>query len=1042
VKKQHIFITARYRTGSSYLYNLFSHCKHIDAFYEPLHENLIMWINSPHYREIEPNQEYFEKYKNLDQSIFLSKYHPDFLTKNFILNSQDKYPELKSYIEFLLTNNSKPKVLQFNRLDFRLGWVKFNFPEVLIVNLRRNPRDVYCSYLKSLVKLRQKGLKINKISNLFNLELYIDLLDENRIIDYKQKSMLNDYQKIYLLNQLSNFWADHYADVIISYENLVKNTETILEDILSKIDNESIQLPGKLISPYHSSINLWSQYQTNEWFEECETFVDSLLVNILKINLFNSDKENQFDSPIKSKEIIISKSPIILIDGVFFQLYKTGIARVWKSLLEQWANTDFANQILVLDRANTAPKINGIRYRTIQEYNYNNTEADKRMLQQICNEEKAELFISSYYTTPLTTPSVFMAYDMIPEVLGGNLNEPMWQEKHKGINHALGYIAISHNTAQDLTKFFPQIKAESVTVAHCGVDTATFFPPNPAEVQQFKAKYQIQKPYFLLTSLGSYKNTTLFFEGFSRLAIRDNFAVVVTGAASKIAEQVQQQLQGQSVNLTIHPLDLSDDELRLAYAGAIALVYPSKYEGFGMPVIEAMACGCPVITTRNASLPEAAGNAALYINDSDVREMTNALLKVLDLETRSYLINEGLKQAQKFSWATMAKTIEKALLKTIQLSPSNLGDLGGKLRIGYISPDFRDHPVGNFIEPIIRRHDRTQVKVYCYSETRKVDGVTNAIKNKADVWRETKGLSDQEVADLIKQDQIDILIDLAGHTEGNRLGALALKPAPIQATYLGYFASTGLSTIDYWITDNYIHPQDTQEKATEQIWRLPRCYLGYRSRPEAPFVNDSPCLSQDFITFGSFNNYSKLNPLVLQTWAEILRQIPNSQLIIKNDHQDLDDPEERASIEEYLQANGLNIKQIKLVSRQTTSMNYLALYHSIDIHLDIFPYNGCTTTCDALGMGVPVLTLAGTKYIQRMGATILTTVGLEDWIAHSTQEYIQKAVKFAKNKPQLQQLRTTMRDRLLNSPLCDLDGITQSLENAYLQMCRKEVKTG
>ncbi|MEH2235268.1 glycosyltransferase [Nostoc sp.] len=348
----------------------------------------------------------------------------------------------------------------------------------------------------------------------------------------------------------------------------------------------------------------------------------------------------------------------IIIDGVFFQLYQTGIARVWKSLLEQWANTEFANHILVLDRANTAPKINGVRYRTISPYDYNNTEIDRQILQQICDEEGAELFISSYYTTPITTPSVFMAYDMIPEVLGSNLNEPMWREKHNGIKHASAFIAISENTAKDLSTFFPDIPLESITVAHCGVDSL-FCPASEVEINAFKYKYGINKPYFLLSGLGGYKNTILFFQAFAQLSNKHNFDIVATGADSQLPSEWRQYTAG----CTFHRLQLSDEELRLAYAGAVALVYPSQYEGFGMPVIEAMACGCAVITTPNASLPEAGGDAVIYVKDDDTEGMVDALCEVQKPSCRNLLINAGLEQAKDFSWVKMAGIVKIAFIK-------------------------------------------------------------------------------------------------------------------------------------------------------------------------------------------------------------------------------------------------------------------------------------------------------------------------------------------------------------------------------------------
>ncbi|MDF5727747.1 MAG: class I SAM-dependent methyltransferase [Rhizonema sp. PD38] len=355
--------------------------------------------------------------------------------------------------------------------------------------------------------------------------------------------------------------------------------------------------------------------------------------------------------------------PIILVDGVFFQLYQTGIARVWKSLLEEWVDSSFVQHIIVLDRANTAPKIPGLRYRTIPIYNYNNTDADREMLQQVCDDEGADLFISSYYTTPITTTSVFMAYDMIPEVMGWDISHPMWREKHYHIQHAAAYIAISENTARDLVKFFPDIPLESVTVAYCGVKNA-FSPTKPEEVNAFKTKYGILKPYFILVGAGgSYKNSILFFQAFSQLASSYEFDIVCTGSGGVLAPEWRSYTSGS----VVHMLQLSDDELVIAYSGAVALVYPSKYEGFGMPVVEAMACGCPVITCPNASIPEVAGEAAIYVNDNDVEGLVNALCDVQKPGVRKSLIIAGLEQAKQFSWSKMAKTVSSALIDTTLL---------------------------------------------------------------------------------------------------------------------------------------------------------------------------------------------------------------------------------------------------------------------------------------------------------------------------------------------------------------------------------------
>ncbi|MBD3559262.1 glycosyltransferase family 4 protein [Planktothrix sp. FACHB-1355] len=349
--------------------------------------------------------------------------------------------------------------------------------------------------------------------------------------------------------------------------------------------------------------------------------------------------------------------PIIVIDTIFFQFYKTGIARVWRSLLEEWAASGYAKHIVVLDRVGTAPKISGIRYRNVQQYDYSKTDADRIMLQQVCNEENADLFVSTYYTTPISTPSVFMAYDMIPEIMRWNLAEPMWREKHYAIRHAYRYIAISENTARDLAKFFPHIHASSITVAHCGVKSI-FSPAIPEEISSFKVKYSISKPYFLLVGASTgYKNTILFIQAFAKLTNKQDFEIVYTGASFLSESDRKAFLSG----ITIHKLQLEDEELKLAYSGAVALVYPSKYEGFGLPILEALSCGCPVITCANASIPEVAGEAAIYVNDSDVDELTKALSEVQKLDVRQSLISAGLSQSKKFSWSKMADLVSSAL---------------------------------------------------------------------------------------------------------------------------------------------------------------------------------------------------------------------------------------------------------------------------------------------------------------------------------------------------------------------------------------------
>jgi glycosyltransferase involved in cell wall biosynthesis len=416
-----------------------------------------------------------------------------------------------------------------------------------------------------------------------------------------------------------------------------------------------------------------SQIETLFSIEQIELEKEPLISqDYLKVlgKLSSSETINRSNQEESQHQKATNTSLKILIDGVFFQLYQTGIARLWKSLLEEWSNNDFSRYLVILDRAETAPKIPGLWYRTIPRYDHSNPENDRRMLQQVCDEEGANLFISTYYTAPLSTPSVFMAYDMIPEYMGWDLNHPMWVEKHNAIKHACDYIAISENTAYDLAKWFPEIPLESITIAHCGVQSI-FSPASVEAISYFKNKYGITKPYFILVGAGSgYKNSILFFKAFAQLFSQQGFDILCTGSGGLLEPEFRTYTLGS----TVYMLQLSDEELRVAYSGAVALIYPSKYEGFGLPVLEAMACACPVITCPNASIPEVAGEAAIYVNDEDVEGMVNALCEVQKPNIRKSLIAAGLEQVQKFSWSKMTSIMSFVLINAT-LRCLNLRDI-------------------------------------------------------------------------------------------------------------------------------------------------------------------------------------------------------------------------------------------------------------------------------------------------------------------------------------------------------------------------------
>ena len=371
-------------------------------------------------------------------------------------------------------------------------------------------------------------------------------------------------------------------------------------------------------------------------------------------------------SPAIANSLKSLKPLKIVVDGVFFQFgSQSGISRVWKSLLMEWAKTGFIKNILVLDRNNTAPKIFGVRYCLVPPFDYGTMADDRLLMQQICDEEAADLFVSTYYTSPLITPSAFIAYDMIPEVLGQDLDNPMWQQKHDSIHSASAYLAISDSTRRDLVRFFPEVLPELVTVAHCGLD-ADFQPASAQQIQQFQANYGIQQPYFLVVGdrLGwqGYKNTIQFFKAFAQLPNRQDCAIVAVGFNTTL----EPELAPYAADATLHLLPLSDAELKVAYSGAIALVYPSKYEGFGLPVLEAMACGCPVIACRTSSIPEVGGEAVLYVEPDDVDGLTAALQTVQKPDVRDRLIATGLTQARQFSWQRMADMVSEALTDAVR----------------------------------------------------------------------------------------------------------------------------------------------------------------------------------------------------------------------------------------------------------------------------------------------------------------------------------------------------------------------------------------
>jgi protein O-GlcNAc transferase len=360
-------------------------------------------------------------------------------------------------------------------------------------------------------------------------------------------------------------------------------------------------------------------------------------------------------------------------------------------------------------------------------------------------------------------------------------------------------------------------------------------------------------------------------------------------------------------------------------------------------------------------------------------------------------------------------------------------DPARRLRIGYVSSDFREHSVGFFIEPLLIARDPAVVEIFCYSADHFTDATTHRIRKHAAHWRTTRGLSDEDLAQQIRHDQIDILVDLSGHTAGLRLLTFARKPAPVQVTYLGYPDTTGLGAIDYRITDALTDPPNSSgDLGTETLYRLPRCAWCYRPFDAAPTVGPPPFESNDHITFGSFNTLAKLSPKVLDLWTQVLRRLPTSHLVLKS--AGLEDPPTRDRFLAIISMQNIDPHRITLLGKSASLQDHLSHYSQIDIALDTYPYHGTTTTCDALWMGVPVITLAGDRHVSRVGVSLVTAVGLPELIGDSSERYIDLAIDLARDEHRLSLLRRLLRDRMRSSALTDAPALARAIESAYRTM--------
>jgi protein O-GlcNAc transferase len=369
----------------------------------------------------------------------------------------------------------------------------------------------------------------------------------------------------------------------------------------------------------------------------------------------------------------------------------------------------------------------------------------------------------------------------------------------------------------------------------------------------------------------------------------------------------------------------------------------------------------------------------------------------------------------------------KPLQKLIQ-PHANDRTANRRLRIGYVSADFRDHVIGRNVLPLLSQHDRAQFEVFCYSNVSLADRLTVEFQKYADGWRDIRSCSNEEAAEVIRRDRIDILVDLSLHTSNHRLLVFALRPAPVQVTFAGYPGSTGLEAIDYRLTDPFLDPPDgVDEFRVEKPVRLPKSFWCYEPGIELP-VNSLPADANSHVTFGCLNNFTKVNDGVVRLWSQVMRAVESSRMLLL-----CPEGAARERLLALFEREKVDRRRIEFAAN-CPRPKYLELYHRIDVGLDTFPYNGHTTSLDSYWMGVPVVTLVGSRIVGRAGISQLSNLGLPELIARTADEYVRIATSLAADLPRLAAIRASLRQRMERSPLMDAAGFARGIEAAYREM--------
>lgn len=424
---------------------------------------------------------------------------------------------------------------------------------------------------------------------------------------------------------------------------------------------------------------------------------------------------------------------------------------------------------------------------------------------------------------------------------------------------------------------------------------------------------------------------------------------------------------------------------------------------------------------------EASCRQAICLNPDYVEAHSNLLFNLNYMESLS--IEATLFEAKRFGSMVSDRSLPKYTTWDIELNSP-------KLRIGFVSGDLNRHPVGYFIEGLIKGLDHGQFELIAFPTNSKLDDQTNRIESHFQKWIPIFGKGDFEAATLIREQGIQILVDLSGHTAHNRLPVFSYKPAPVQVSWLGYFATTGLPEMDFFLGDPIMSPHSEQHHFTEKIWQLAETWLCLSPPTQALPVFSLPALTNGYVTFGCFGNLSKMNHQVVKTWASILRKVTSAKLFIKSNQ--LSDPHVIDEVKHRFSSNGISANRL-ILEGHSPREEYFQAYNKIDIVLDTFPYPGGTTSVDALWMGVSVLTLKGDRFLSRLGESIATNAGQTNWIAEDVSDYVNKATEFASDIQTIVNLRASLREHVLKTPLFDSRRFAKSFGDALQEMWNKGV---